>query len=67
MTDWRPVTSCAPPCDTCTHALPEPQPLDAIVLCTEPRVKAAFGRERVAATVARADVCRARFHPEYRR
>lgn len=66
MTEWRSVAQCAPQCDTCRHALVEAQPRVEHLLCREPRVIAAFGRERVAAGLARADVCFARFHPEYR-
>lgn len=62
MTDWRPVTACAPACDTCRHAIVEPQPGADNVLCREPRVLAAFRRPRVSAEFARADVCFARWH-----
>lgn len=66
MTAWRATLRCAPPCDTCTHALVEPQPGADNLLCREPRALAAFERPRVAAGLVRDQMCRARWHPEYR-
>lgn len=67
MSTWRPVQSCAPPCDTCEHSLIEPQPGADNLLCREPRVLEAFERERVAAGLARGVVCGSTFHPLYQR
>lgn len=53
-------------CDTCSSSRVEPQPGADNLLCMHPAVLAAFGRRRVASGLARAEVCRGRYHPRYR-
>lgn len=70
MTDWRTVTSLARPhdtCDGCPSATVERVPGADHRLCGRPEVRAAYGRARISAAMAHAEVCRGRWHPKYPR
>lgn len=53
-------------CDRCPSAQLERVPGADHLLCTHPKVREAFRRQRVAAAVARADFCSGRLHPRFR-
>lgn len=53
-------------CDTCASAQLERVPGADHLLCTRREVREAYGRERVAAAVARAELCGGRLHPRFR-
>lgn len=53
-------------CDRCPSAQLERVPGADHLLCRHDQVRAAFGRERIAAAVARADFCRGTLHPRFR-
>lgn len=68
MTEWRATLRCAPPCDTCDgcpSATVERVPGADHRLCGRPEVRAAYGRARISAAVAHAEVCAGRYHPRY--
>ncbi len=48
------------PCEECRNAIVEPMPGADNLLCREPGVLVAFGRERVSARLARDEVCHRR-------
>lgn len=54
-------------CDTCTHVRLEPIFDTRLELCAHRRVIEAFGRERVSAAMARAEVCDGQWHPRHPR
>ena len=59
MSDWRPVKSCAPSCETCEHSSVEHVGRLTHLLCSHPEVIASyFNRPRIAASVVRADICK---------
>ena len=52
------------PCETCAHALVEPQPGADNLLCREPRALRAYQRERVSARMVRDFDCRRQWYRE---
>lgn len=69
MTDWRTVKSLARPhdtCDGCDSLKAEEVYGRGVELCGHDQVRAAFGRARISAGLARDEVCGGRFHPKFR-
>lgn len=68
MSDFRPAKSLARPhdtCDGCPSATVERVPGADHRLCGRTEVVKAFGRARISAAMAHAEVCRGRYHPRY--
>lgn len=60
MTDWREVRTCATErdeCERCAHAATAPYGGGTLLMCREASALRAFGRDEIAASVARADWC----------